>query len=159
MSPNALEHHFHSRANLFAEALAHIRERDRELLAKDLPMAVDPVQPEVVLDALWEQFSAPSARLGAIVFFETWALGLRDPARAPGFSEYVITDWLEILTAVASRTNIPPERREEIATLCLAAVRGLLLDLTTMGEESRQRVDAAVDELRAFIQWVSSSPS
>lgn len=159
VSPNALEHHFHSRANLFAEALAHIRESDRAFLLEDLPDELDPVQLGVLLDAIWKRLSAPSARLVTLVFFETWALGLRDPARSPGFTDRFVTEWLESLMALLSRADVPPERREALATLCLAAVRGLLLDITTMGEESRPRVDAAVAELQAFIRWVSSSPS
>jgi AcrR family transcriptional regulator len=156
VSPNALEHHFHSRANLFAEALAYLRDLDRRALLETLPAANDPAQLDVVLAAAWQRLSDPATRLGTLVFFETWVLALRNPDQAPGFTDHVVTDWLEGATALMARANVPPERQEALATLCVAALRGLVLDLVTMGEESRPRVDAAVAELGAFSRLVSS---
>lgn len=156
VSPNALEHHFHSRANLFAEALAYLRDLDRRALLETLPAASDPVQFDAIIAATWQRISDPASRPATLVLFETWALALRDPDRAPGFTDHVVTDWVEGVTALLERTSVPPERREALATLCVAAVRGLLLDLATMGEESRPRVDAAVAELGAFSRLVSS---
>lgn len=65
-------------------------------------------------------------------FFEGYALALRRPELFAAFLDTVVQDWLD---------DLCPPMDEATATLAVATIRGLLLDLLATGD--RQRVDAA----------------
>ena len=124
--PNTLMHHFGGKEALLSEILNGVRDRLRAMRAD---MEQDPEQ--APLEGVWEWTSSPERLAFFRSFFEAYGLALREPERYRPFLERVVSDWL----ADAQRT--PAQ-----ATLELAVVRGLLLDLLTTGE--RERVEAAL---------------
>lgn len=131
VSPGVLLYHFGSKEQLLMDVIAAGRARQRALAegVEDVP-------------ALWKIFSAPRWMPGVRLFFEVYALAMRDPQRYPGFLESAIDDWLDAIT---------PRRDEEAradATLQLALFRGLLLDLCASGD--RKRLSRAIERLGAL---------
>jgi AcrR family transcriptional regulator len=133
--PNTLVHHFGTKEQLLIEILNGVRDRLRELRAE-----IDAEPGEDPLEGVWRWTSDPEHLPFFRSFFEAYGLALRDPDRFAPFLERVVRDWL----ADAAED---PHIDAEAATLELAVVRGLLLDLLTTGE--RARVDGA---LRLFAQ-------
>ena len=125
VSPNTLVHHFGSKEELISAILNGVRDRLREMRAR---MVRDPAQEP--LAGVWAWTANPQRAAFFRSFFEAYGIALHQPERYGAFLERVIGDWL---------VGGEPER----ATLELAVLRGLLLDLLTTGE--RERVDAALE--------------
>jgi AcrR family transcriptional regulator len=123
--PNTLVHHFGSKEELLSAILNGVRDRLRAMYAQ--PEARSKRAP---LEGVWEWTSSPERLAFFRSFFEAYGLALHQPERFRPFLERVVADWL---------VSAEPAR----ATLELAVVRGLLLDLLTTGE--RERVDAAFE--------------
>ena len=137
--PNTLVHHFGSKEELLSEILNGVRDRLRALRAD---MEQDPEQ--APLEGVWAWTSAPERLALFRSFFEAYGLALHQPERYRPFLDRVVADWL----ADAE----PAGRTPQQATLELAVLRGLLLDLLTTGE--RERVQAAFS---LFVRYRSSS--
>jgi AcrR family transcriptional regulator len=140
-SPRMLIYHFGTKAGLVTEALHEARRRQRALF--DGLIAPRPGVPyPVVLRAAWPQLSGPAAMPYHHLFRELHNL----PAAAspwPDFPVRATYDWLPAVEAglrADGRADAGP-----MATLLLAAVRGLLLDLHVTAD--RQRADAAFGAL------------
>ena len=123
--PNTLVHHFGSKEELLSAILNGVRERLRAMVRTELKRnrGSDPLQ------AAWSWSSRPERLKFFRSFFEAYGLALRQPERYAPFLQRVIGDWLI--------TDDTPR-----ATLELAVLRGLLLDLLTTGE--RERVEQAL---------------
>lgn len=132
-----LNHHFGSKQQLLALVLNRVRDRLRALGALD---------PEHDLDAslqrVWAWASDPARRPLYVLFFEVYALALRHPDDYQPFLSTVVADWLDPLQAAFRRTGSTPDAARARATLAIAVVRGLLLDLLTT--EDHDRVTAAL---------------
>ena len=122
--PNTLVHHFGSKEEMLSAILNGVRDRLRAMRAE---MHADPR--EAPLEGVWRWTSSPERLPFFRSFFEAYGLALRQPDRFGPFLDRVVSDWLP--TADPAR-----------ATLELAVLRGLLLDLLTTGE--RDRVEAAL---------------
>jgi AcrR family transcriptional regulator len=122
--PNTLVHHFGSKEDLLSEILNGVRDRLRAMRTQ---LRADPER--VPLQGVWEWTADPERDAFFRSFFEAYGIALEHPQRFQAFLARVVTDWL-------------PEADAELATLELAVVRGLLLDLLTTGE--RERVDRAL---------------
>jgi|HubBroStandDraft_2_1064218.scaffolds.fasta_scaffold00167_24 AcrR family transcriptional regulator len=123
--PNTLVHHFGSKEELLSAILNGVRDRLRAMHAQMEQNA----PARASLEGVWEWTSSPGRLAFFRSFFEAYGLALQQPERYASFLDRVVADWLAV--------GGEPER----ATLELAVVRGLLLDLLTTGE--RDRIDAA----------------
>jgi AcrR family transcriptional regulator len=128
VQPNTLVHHFGSKEELLSEILNGVRDRLREMWGQ---FAQQPGGDPLV--GVWNWTADPERAAFFRFFFEAYGLALRRPESFRPFLSRVISDWVGSEQAVA-------------ATLELAVLRGLLLDLLTTGE--RERVESA---LRAFV--------
>jgi AcrR family transcriptional regulator len=122
--PNTLAHHFGSKEELLSEILNGVRDRLRETRAE---VAADPQADPV--EAVWQWTADERHEQFFRSFFEAYGLALRRPERFEPFLARVVSDWVG--------PGSPPA-----ATLELAVLRGLLLDLLTTGE--RDRVEEAL---------------
>lgn len=120
-----LLHHFGSKENLLVQILNGVRDRLRHVAADT---AGGPEQ----LRPVWEWAAAPEHEPLYRLFFEAYGIALRNPVAYREFLDHVVADWL---------AQLSPGMGDR-ATLAIAAVRGLLLDLLTTGD--RARVDTAV---------------
>jgi AcrR family transcriptional regulator len=130
--PNTLVHHFGSKEELVSEVLNGVRDRLRAMRAE---MQDDPDADPLM--GVWEWTSSPERLSFFRSFFEAYGMALRQPESFELFLARVVEDWL---------TAEPADR--ERATLELALLRGLLLDLLTTGE--RDRVERALARFAAM---------
>ncbi len=77
-----------------------------------------------------------------MLFFEVYALALRHPEDYQPFISTVVADWLDPLEAAFQHRGSNPDVARARATLAIAVVRGLLLDLLTT--QDHDRVTAAL---------------
>lgn len=133
-----LVHHFGSKQELLDVVLNRVRDRLRGVggldAGEDLPAA---------LSRIWTWASDPARRPLYLLFFEVYALALRSPAEHKAFLDRVVEDWLEPLTAAYAAAGNPPAHAQAKATLAIAVLRGLLLDVLTTGD--RERVETALE--------------
>lgn len=136
VQPNTLVHHFGGKEQLLSAILNGVRDRLRamRLEMKDDAEA-DP------LWGIWHWTASPAREPFFRFFFETYGLALHQPERYAPFLERVVNDWIEA-------------RDPARATLELAVLRGLLLDLLTTGE--RERVEQA---LQSFCELTRGTAS
>lgn len=142
---NNLTHHFGSRAELLALVFERLAQHTRTLLDTQ---AVD--DPRRRLYAVWDSLADEGYRQVWISFFELLATSLRSPDEHAAFLSHVTADWTVPLTADLTAQGMPSGRAEARATLVVAAVRGLVLDLLAGGQ--RERVGAGLEELVVLLE-------
>jgi AcrR family transcriptional regulator len=135
VSPRMLLYHFDSRDGLLDAIVAETSRR----LAGAVTDINAPL-PELIR-ASWAWMTAPRQRGFINVFYEVCALGARDPQRRGAVAASLFTDWHALLV----RSGIP----DASATLMIATLHGLLLDLVLTGE--RARVDRAFEAFLATL--------
>lgn len=133
---------FGSKEGLVREVHQHARRLQLDLLTEALEGHADRVE---TMRALWARVSDPAHHNVVRFFFESYARSLHDQGGAwAGFGETSVREWL------------PPIRRavgctDQEASMLLALVRGLLLDLLATGDA--KRVDGAFEAaLAAFVR-------
>jgi AcrR family transcriptional regulator len=133
-SPRMLLYFFGSKEGLVREVHRHARQAQLGLLADTLRNRADGTE---AVRALWHWISDPAHHDITRFFFESYARSLHDRDGAwTGFGETSVREWLPPLRHALGGT-------EAEATLVLAVLRGLLLDLLATGDT--ERVDAAFD--------------
>jgi AcrR family transcriptional regulator len=136
-SPRMLLYFFGSKQGLVRAVHQHARQIQFELLAATVRRSTP--GPEAIR-ALWDWLSDPAHHNVIRFFFESYARSLHEHDSAwDGFGRISVLDWLpEIQWAL-------PDATDADATLLLAALRGLLLDLLATGDTDR--VQAAFEVL------------
>ena len=128
-SSRMLIYHFGTRDGLLREILEHARQRQVEAFT-DL-LRVRPEQPyPATLSHAWSAMTGPHGRPYLRMFSR-----LHDTAGEPlwpGFRRTATTDWLAPLEAGMRSLGRP-----ELATVVLAVIRGLLMDLDATGDSTR----------------------
>lgn len=140
-----LRHHFGSKDELLLEVFDLIRAR--EPVPDELP---EDQSSGDILRGLWAWWTAPENLRYLRLMFEAYGVALHQPTTFQGFLKSTIPHWLEDAQRLALAAGCPAEEVDAQATLLVAQVRGLLLDLLTTGEEAR--VADAVELLIASIQ-------
>ena len=145
-----LIYHFGSREGLLREILAGLRERESGRVERWMKSAGKPRTLPEFLRWYWRRISAPQARTAVMLVFELYALALRNPRDYPGVLEEPVAFWPKLVRAMGIRTEVD----EVEATLLLAALRGLLLDLCATSD--RRRTGAGLDLLARLFEGVNS---
>jgi AcrR family transcriptional regulator len=133
-STRMLVYHFGTRDGLLREVLAEARARQRAAFGDMLR----PHPGEPYLDTLartWARMTGPEGRPYLRMFDQGHIAGLRDAAGRPlwpGFRREATTDWLPQLEA-----GLADLGRPDLATVVLAQLRGLLMDLDATGDTAR----------------------
>ena len=140
-SPRMLIYHFGTRDGLLREVLGEARRRQVEAFT-DL-LGVRPGEPyPVTLERAWAAMTGPAGQ----PYFRMFSR-LHDTAGEPlwpGFRRTATTDWLAPL-----ETGTASIGRPELATVVLAVIRGLLIDLDATGDADR--TSAAFHDFLAVI--------
>lgn len=131
-----LLHHFGSKEQLLALILNGVRDRLRTLGRE-----AEATETRAGLGAVWAWASDPAQDPFLRSFFEAYALALRHPDRYGEFLGAVVQDWLDEPMAAVDDIS---------ATIAMAAIRGLLLDLLATGQ--RERVDGAMKRLLVLLR-------
>ena len=152
-SPRMLLYFFGSKEQLLADALAEIRKRLQSEFTRSLSTKSGR---EEQLRLAWKVWSSEESRKSLWMFFEAYALAMRDRKRFPGFLEQLVKDWLPFLEQAVATAGVKTERVEPLATLILATTRGLQLDVLATGEHAR--VDGAFRELLRLLSLRPATP-
>ena len=141
-SPRMLLYFFGSKERLITEALAQARARQEQEFVRLLSTRGNRSDR---LALAWEVWSEEENKRFLWLFFEVYALAMRNRKRFPGYLERMVRDWLTFFEQAVEAAGVEPRRVTPLATLILATIRGLQLDLLATGE--RPRVDAAFKEM------------
>ncbi len=122
VAPNSLTHHFGGKQELRAAILNGVRDRLRAMYVE-----IQGEPGEDPLLGIWRWSADPERLAFFSSFFEAYGMALREPQRNSAFLDRVVADWVD---------SVAPADRSR-ATLELALLRGLLLDLLTTGDHER----------------------
>jgi AcrR family transcriptional regulator len=145
-SSRMLLYHFGTRDKLLQAVLRRARERQRVVFGELLRPRLDEPYP-VTLRRAWAGMTGERGRPFLDMFGR-----LRDDAEQqlwPGFRRDATTDWLGPLEEGMRTLGVPHQ-----ATLVLAVIRGLIMDLEATGDATR--VDRAFDD---FIDAIAAAAS
>jgi AcrR family transcriptional regulator len=138
-SSRMLIYHFETRDGLLREILGQARQRQVDAFTELIRLRDDEPYP-VTLARAWSAISGAQGRPYLRMFSR-----LHDTAGAPlwpGFRRAATTDWLAPL-----EHGMRSVGRPELATVVLAVIRGLLMDLDATGDTARTH--------RAFADFLS----
>lgn len=145
-SSRMLIYHLGTRDQILGRALTERRVRTRELL-------IDP-PPADFADAVTRVFRHyVEHRWEMELFFFVSTQAFEDPDAYAEFSRTAAEVWLSMLAEAGERGGMAPDAAMRAATIGLALVRGLLLDLSLTG--ALDRVCASFDE---FIATFAARP-
>ncbi|SFK06883.1 DNA-binding transcriptional regulator, AcrR family [Amycolatopsis sacchari] len=145
VSPTTLVHRFGSKEQMLEEVLERLRERIFAATGDALGQ-----QPDLATAAraVWARTSAPRRAAEFRLFFAVYGRALQAPHQFPDFLEHVVADWMNALTG-AQGPGTDPATATRRATLVIATIRGLLLDLLATGD--RDRVQDAAENFFATL--------
>jgi AcrR family transcriptional regulator len=155
VSHRVLLYHFRTKDELFQAILRAARTRERLRAVSPPAEGAEDETAAAMLRRIWAYLSAPREHAFWRFYFEIHGLALQQPERYPDVLHEGVHDWLTMSREVLMRDGVPEPQAQAIATLILAAFRGLMLDLLQTGE--RDRVDAALDVLAGLAELLSPS--
>jgi len=146
VSPTTLVHHFGTKEQMLEAILGRLRER---ILLATLDVAGDHPDLATAARQAWTRASDPHQSAEFRLFFAVYGRALQAPEQFASFLEFVVAYWMSALTE-AQGPDADPAVAARNATLVIATVRGLLLDLLATGE--RDRVNDAAESYLATLQ-------
>jgi AcrR family transcriptional regulator len=99
--------------------------------------------------AVWARSTDPQLGAEFRLFFAVYGRALQAPQQFAGFLERVVADWMSALIE-AQGPDADQVTARRTATLVIATIRGLLLDLLTTGD--RARVQDAAESFLASLE-------
>lgn len=139
-SPRVLLYHFSSKEELVTTVLRRAGERQRSLVAQLRTRHAGSIEG---CRELWSAISDPAALPIFRLFFEVYALALRDRERYAAFLANFIAPWLKSIGDPLVDAGWSRADADAFGTYIVAAFRGFLLDLCATNE--RDRIDRAVE--------------
>lgn len=134
-SPRTLLYHFGSKDAMIARVLEHLRAR--QMRAYDAIRREGVGAGPAVLRAAGTFMRDPAIFPAMRLFFETYALAIRNPNRFPNFFEGAVHDWLRLFAGPPAKKKAEREKAMAVATMTLALYRGLMLDLCATNDCER----------------------
>jgi AcrR family transcriptional regulator len=146
VSPTTLVHRFGSKDQMLQDVLGRLRERIFTAIGE----AADH-RPGLAgaARAVWERTSDPRQEAEFRLFFAVYGRALQAPRQFSDFLDHVVADWMDSLRD-AQGPHVDPSTAAREATLTIATIRGLLLDLLATGD--RARVQGAAEHFLAGLQ-------
>jgi len=138
VSPTTLVHRFGSKEQMLVAILGRLRER---ILAATSETLGEHHDLAAAARAAWTRTSAPRREGELRLFFAVYGRALQAPGSFAEFLDHVVADWMGSLVA-AQGPGADPVTARRAATLVIATLRGLLLDLLATGDRARVQ-DAA----------------
>ncbi|WP_041832240.1 TetR/AcrR family transcriptional regulator [Actinoplanes sp. N902-109] len=146
-STRMLIYHFGTRDALLREVLRRARQRQRDFYG--VLLAPRPGEPyPATLRRMWQAMTGPEGRPYLTIFSR-----LREDAEQqlwPGFRRTATTDWLRPF-----EDGLRSIGRPELATLVLAVIRGLLMDIDATGD--MPRADRAFDDFLTALSGMAAT--
>ncbi|MFI7390732.1 TetR/AcrR family transcriptional regulator [Streptomyces tendae] len=148
-SARMLIYHFGTRDALLRETLRRARRRQRDFFGELVAPRPEEPYPSTLRRA-WRVMTGPAGRPYLTMFGK-----LRENAEQrlwPGFRRESTTDWLQPF-----EDGMRSIGRPELATLVLAVVRGLIMDIETTGDVAR--ADRAFEDFLTALVLVARTPA
>jgi AcrR family transcriptional regulator len=146
VSPTTLVHHFGTKEQMLVAILGRLRERIR---AAASDRAGEQPSLAAAARAAWAQASDPQQWPEFRLFFAVYGRALQAPQQFAGFLDRVVADWMSDLVK-AQGSDADPATAARTASLVIATIRGLLLDLLATGDQAR--VQDAADSFLATLE-------
>ena len=146
VSTTTLVHHFGTKEQMLEAILGRLRERT--FVATSDAVADRPGL-AAAARAVWTRTSEPRRSAEFRLFFAVYGRALQAPERFAEFLDRVVADWMRSLVE-AQGSGTDPAEAARTATLVIATIRGLLLDLLTTGD--RDRVQDAAEAFLATLE-------
>jgi len=146
VSPTTLVHRFGTKEEMLVAILGRLRERIRAATSDQAGQ-----QPSLATAAraVWTRTSDPQRWPEFRLFFAAYGRALQAPQQFEGFLDRVVADWMrDLVDAQGPGTDAATATRT--ATLVIATIRGLLLDLLATGDQ--ERVQDAADSFLATLE-------
>ncbi|MBD5656044.1 MAG: TetR/AcrR family transcriptional regulator [Candidatus Eremiobacteraeota bacterium] len=147
-SPRTLLYHFHSKQELVVAVLDETNRRAARLLEAWYERSAEHDARTLLLRA-WQWLTAPRHDRLLRLLFETYGIALQDRKRYASFLRAATGEWTHPFARALEARGFSGERAAALATLVVAVVRGLLLDVLATGD--RARVERA---FRSFINAI-----
>ena len=146
VSVTTLVHHFGTKEQMLQAILGRLRERT--VVATG---ALAGARPDLATAAraVWRWTSAPPQWPTFKLFFAVYGRALQAPEEFTEFLDQVGADWMNTLRA-AQGPDTDPATATRMATLVIATIRGLLLDLLATGD--RKRIQDAAEHFLASLE-------
>lgn len=142
-----LLHYFGSKDRLLAAAMQEFAVRQRQFVLDELTR--HPVRdPHHHVMAFWRSFAPKEREPFLLLLLEMWVAALRDPKRLGAFLDST-RGYFDLAVQMLSDSGVPRAQAAVDATVYLAALRGLMLDLLATGD--RTRIEAAAARIAALI--------
>ena len=152
VSPTTLVHHFGTKEQMLVAILGRLRER---IFAATSEMLGGQPGLAAAARAAWTRTSDPQRGAEFRLFFAVYGRALQAPQQFAGFLERVVADWMSALRD-AQGPDTDPATATRTATLVIATIRGLLLDLLATGD--RDRVQDAAESFLATLEHKAQPP-
>jgi AcrR family transcriptional regulator len=141
-SPRMLLYYFGSKEELLVAAIARAREREIEMFASEVRKWGE-ASPAHIFRRVWAWYAAAQRAPYQRFFFEVYGIALQNPKMFHEFLRTVGSDFLSFTATGLVARGFGRREARALATLNLASIRGLLLDLLTTGD--RARINAAAE--------------
>ncbi|OPG11653.1 TetR/AcrR family transcriptional regulator [Microbispora sp. GKU 823] len=145
VSTTTLVHHFGTKEQMLETILGRLRER---IFAATSEAAGDQPDLATAARAVWTRTSDPRRWAEFRLFFAVYGRALQSPQQFADFLEHVVADWMGALCD-AQGQDVDPATAARTATLVIATIRGLLLDL--LATSDRVRVQDAAESFLATL--------
>lgn len=149
VSPTTLVHHFGTKEQMLEAVLGRLRERmfvaTRAPAGEHSGLASE-------ARATWARAADPQREAEFRLLFAVYGRALQAPEQFASFLEHAVAYWMSALID-AQGPGTDPATATRRATLVIATIRGLLLDLLTTGD--RERVQDAAE---SFFATLPASP-
>ena len=152
VSPTTLVHHFGTKEQMLVAILGRLRER---IVAASSDRLGEQPDLATAARAAWTQTSDPRRRPEFRLFFAVYGRALQAPQQFAEFLDRVVADWMGALVD-AQGPDTDPATATRAATLVIATIRGLLLDLLATGD--RDRIEDAAEAFLAALEHKARPP-
>ena len=153
VSPTALVHHFGTKEQMLVAILGRLRERIVVAMNHSSSERGDLV---TATRRAWKAASNPKRSGEYRLFFEVYGRALQTPQPFAEFLDHVVADWMHALVE-AQGPDVDPPTATRTATLVIATIRGLLLDL--LATDDRARVQNAAESFLANLERQGHDPA
>lgn len=148
-SDRMLVYHFGSKRSLIDQVLDRA---SSHLAAIVLDEMAGRGSPTARLENLWERLASPEAEPYLRLWFEVQGLALVGRAPYVESAPRLLRAWVELSASILTQVGVPAAEARRVATVEVAAIQGLLLDLLATGDRARTGA-AAHDVITRIIDW------
>lgn len=149
VSPTTLVHHFGTKEHMLQAILERLRQR---MFAATSDAVGSHPDLATAARAVWIRTSDPRRQAEFRLFFAVYGRALQAPHQFADFLDHVVSDWMNSLREDQA-PDTDPETATRTATLVIATIRGLLLDLLATGDHDRVQ-----DAAESFLSTLELQP-